>query len=190
MNRSILAALLFGTGLVGAVVPASPGLAGPVVCTTTLEAPVATAAPVEITRCGPIQTVPDLVSRRFYSYSSPFERGIDITHQITDILGIAMGGGDGSRVMGFGFPDQTIVYDARALQNTASMLLESQSSPMPFRTADLTSCFTTSMADFACSGSRLAPKLNSYGFSGRDAYGSAAYGNGGMESGGSVRGLW
>jgi len=190
MNRPILAAFLSGTGLVAALGAASPALAGPVVCTTTLEAPIAAAAPVELTRCGPIQTVPGLVTRRFYSYSAPFERGIDITHQVTDILGIAMGGGDGTRVMGFGFPDQTIVYDGLALQNTTAAQLEAQSSVLPIRTADLNSCFTTSMSDFACSGRRLAPKISAYGLSATDPYGRGSYGNAFMETGSTVRGLW
>lgn len=122
-------AMVAGAGLLLALVPATAALAGPVVCTTTLEAPVATAAPVEITRCGRVQTVPELVTRRFYSYTAPYERGVSLTNQITDFFGIAMGGGDGSRVMGLGFPDQTIVWDGLALQNTTSVLLEAQSSP-------------------------------------------------------------
>lgn len=146
--------------LVGAPTAAQ---AGPVVCTTSLEAPVANAAPVELTRCGRIQTVPELVTRRFYSYTAPFERGIAISHQITDLLGIAMGGGDGTRVMGFGFPDQTIVYDGSALQNTTAVLLEAQNNPQPVRTADISPCFTTSLADTSCTGARLAPRLTSYG---------------------------
>ena len=44
--------------------------------------------PVEVTRCSAVVTVPQLVERRYYSYTSPYARGVDITHQITDILGI------------------------------------------------------------------------------------------------------
>jgi hypothetical protein len=33
----------------------------------------------------------------YYSYRAPFARGVDMTHQITDLLGIAMGGGEGNR---------------------------------------------------------------------------------------------
>lgn len=153
MSRPILAALLPTAVLVSALLPRAAE-AGPVVCTTTLEAPSADAAPVAVSRCGPVQTVPELVSRRFYSYTSPFEKGIDITHQITDLFGISMGGGDGSRVMGFGFPDQTIVFDGLALQNTAAALLEAQSSPLPLRTADINACFSASLAGGSCRGSR------------------------------------
>jgi hypothetical protein len=186
--------LLAGAGLIAALAPAAPALAGPVVCTTTLEAPVANAAPVEMTRCGRVQTVPELVTRRFYSYTAPFERGVSLTSQITDFFGIAMGGGDGSRVMGLGFPDQTIVWDGLALQNTTAVLMEAQSSPLPLRTADISPCFTSSLAETSCSGSRLAPKLTSYGYGipGADPYGRSAFSGGASagEAGGTVRGLW
>jgi hypothetical protein len=185
--------VLVGAGLIAALAPATPALAGPVVCTTTLEAPVATAAPVEMTRCGRVQTVPELVTRRFYSYTAPFERGVSLTNQVTDFFGIAMGGGDGSRVMGLGFPDQTIVWDGLALQNTTAVLMETQSSPMPLRTGDISPCFTSSLADTSCSGARLAPKLNSYGYGvpGVDPYGRTSFSGGAAsEAGGTVRGLW
>jgi len=195
-GAAVAGGMLAGAGLLVALVPATAALAGPVVCTTTLEAPVATAAPVEITRCGRVQTVPELVTRRFYSYTAPYERGVSLTNQITDFFGIAMGGGDGSRVMGLGFPDQTIVWDGLALQNTTSVLLEAQSSPLPLRTGDLSPCFTGSLADTSCNGSRLAPKLSSSGIGmpAVDPYGGAyraAYqGAYGSETGGLVRGLW
>lgn len=149
MNRPILATLLPAAALIGAVI-APAASAGPVVCTTTLEAPAADAAPVAISRCGTLQSVPEMVTRRFYSYRAPFERGVDLTHQITDLFGISMGGGDGSKVMGFGFPDQAIVFDGLALQNTAAALLEAQSNPLPQRTADIDSCISTSLAGTAC----------------------------------------
>lgn len=142
---------LAGTAL--AVLSAGPVLAGPVLCTTTLEAPLVgggggspPAAPVEVTRCGALQTAPELMVRRFYSYTAPYARGVDLTHQITDILGIAMGGGDGTKVMGFGFPDQTIVWDGSAVENTAAVMLEDQSDPMPLRTLDLPGVFGGSLS--------------------------------------------
>lgn len=153
MNRQSCAALLPAALIVSALIPPA-ATAGPVVCTTTLEAPSAYAAPVAVSRCGPVQTVPELATRRFYSYTAPFERGVDVTHQITDLLGISMGGGDGTKVMGFGFPDQTIVFDGLALQNTTAVLLEAQSSPLPFRTADIDSCLSTSLSGTPCRGGR------------------------------------
>lgn len=187
----VLHLLVAGAGLIAALAPATPALAGPVVCTTTLEAPVANAAPVEMTRCGRVQTVPELVTRRFYSYTAPFERGVSLTNQVTDFFGIAMGGGDGSQVMGLGFPDQTIVWDGLALQNTTAVLMETQSSPMPLRTGDISPCYTSSLADTTCSGARLAPKLSSYGFPGANPYGRDSFsGAAASEAGGTVRGLW
>jgi hypothetical protein len=118
-----------------------PAQAGPVICTTTYEAPLASGQPVEVTRCGVLQTTAELIDRRFFSYTSPYARGVDITHQITDLLGISMGGGDGTKVMGLGFPDQTIIWDGSAVENTYRALLEEQSPPLPLRVSDLPSSY-------------------------------------------------
>ncbi len=136
------------SGLIG------PVIAGPVLCTTTLEAGELESGGsersgrtlVEVTRCGPITTDPQLMKNRFYSYTSPYARGIDLTHQITDLFGIAMGGGDGTKVMGFGFIDQTMTWDGSAVENTMNVLLENQYDPTPFRTRDLPSVFNGSDA--------------------------------------------
>ncbi|MEA5423918.1 MULTISPECIES: Occludin/ELL family protein [unclassified Synechococcus] len=126
---------------------------GPVVCTTTLEAPLAgsgpagmnAAGPVEVTRCAVVQTTAELVENRFFTYTPTFARSIDITHQITDLFGIAMGGNGGTKVMGLGFPDQRIVWDASALHNTATELLGQQSSPLYWRTEDVPNGFSSSI---------------------------------------------
>lgn len=146
---------------------AGPALAGPMACTTSLEAPIMAtrdasgslaipASPVEVTRCVPVETVPQLMERRAYSWTAPYAPGIDLMHQVTSILGIATGGLDGRRVMGFGFPDQTLVWDATAIHNTTYALLDLQSNPMPQRTADLVSVFNTSLG----SGGGLAQPPN------------------------------
>ncbi|MFZ9149234.1 Occludin/ELL family protein [Vulcanococcus sp.] len=133
--------------------------AGPVVCTTSLEAPPEGTVPVEVSRCGPVTTTQELMVRRFYSYSSPYARGIDVTHQITDILGIAMGGGDGTKVMGLGFPDQTIVWDGSAVENTYQVLLEQQSHPLPWRTADVSNGFCAGLSRGGCGTSAPAAPI-------------------------------
>ncbi|MEB3322914.1 MAG: Occludin/ELL family protein [Synechococcaceae cyanobacterium] len=159
MNHPILSGVLAGTlaaPLVAGLAPGVPALAGPVLCRTTLEAPAGSAGPVEVTRCGAVQTVPDLMQRRYYSYRAPFARGVDLTHQITDVLGIAMGGGDGTKVMGLGFPDQAIVWDGSAVGNTTAVLLEDQNSPYLLRTPDLPSCFGGSLAGTACAAGQVA----------------------------------
>jgi hypothetical protein len=141
--------------------------AGPMACTTSLEAPIIAtreasgslaipASPVEVTRCMPVETVPQLIERRAYTWTAPYAPGVDLLHQATSILGIAMGGVDGKRMMGFGFPDQTLVWDGTAIQNTTDALLDLQSSPMPLRTPDLVSVLDTSLG----SGGRLAQPPN------------------------------
>lgn len=128
--------------------------AGPVLCTTTLEAPLlrpgqplsTPAAPTEVTRCGVVGTVNELVEQRYYSYRAPFARGVDLTHQITDLFGLAMGGGDGTRLMGLGFPDQAIIWDGSAIENTSTFLMDRQVHLVPRRTADLPSPYTTSVS--------------------------------------------
>ncbi len=135
--------------------PFAPAQAAPVICTTTLEAPLTAggdrtpSAPVEVTRCGAVETTDALMQRRATRWRSTFARGVSLTHQITDILGIAMGGDDGTKVMGLGFPDQAIIWDASAIGNTSDALLEEQSSPIPWRSADLPSAFTSSLQEGA-----------------------------------------
>ena len=73
-------------------------------------------------------------------------RGVDPLHQLTDVLGIAVGGIEGNRFMGFGFPDQTLIWDGSALQNTTGALLEEQSPPLPMRSLDISSGFNCSLA--------------------------------------------
>jgi hypothetical protein len=80
-----------------------------------------------------------------------------------------MGGGDGTKVMGFGFPDQTIVWDGSALENTYRVLLEQQSAPLPWRTADLSNGFCQGLPRGSC-GASAAPRW--------------------PQQGSSIRGLW
>jgi hypothetical protein len=157
-SRLLLPALI----AMAAPLLAPPLQAGPAVCTTTLEAPPRTStgaagpgAPVEVTRCGIVQTVPELVQRRFFSYTAPFAEGVSLTGQITSLFGIAMGGGDGRRVMGLGFPDQTIIWDGTAIQNTTHFLLQQQSEPMPWRTGDVSSGFSGSLSPGQAGGQSL-----------------------------------
>jgi len=123
--------------------------AGPVICTTTLEAPDLSSEvmePVEVTTCAPVETTSELVQRRFYSWTAPYERGVDLVHQMTDLFGIAVAGEGGTQVMGLGFPDQTIIWDAAASSSTTRALLEEQSPALPLRTQDLTNGFDSSLA--------------------------------------------
>ena len=136
----------FGSGLILLAGPSV--LAGPLVCTASVEAPPpgSGSAPVEVTVCHPTETTSELVNRRFYTWTSPMARGVDPLHQLTDVLGIAVGGIGGNRFIGFGFPDQTLIWDGSAPQNMTGALLEEQSSPLPMRTLDISSGFNGSLA--------------------------------------------
>ena len=118
-------------------------------CTTTLEAPELSSAatePVEVSTCAPVETSSELVERRLYTWTTPYERGVDLVHQITDLFGIAVAGEGGTQLMGLGFPDQTIIWDAAATSSTTRALLEEQSPALPLRTQDLTNGFDSSLA--------------------------------------------
>lgn len=151
--RAAWALGLLAAGLLQGPAAQAQNQTGPVVCITSLEAPPAASvspgrgavAPVEVSRCGPVQSTFQLVQQRFYSWRSPFERGVDLTHQITDLFGIAMGGPDGSKVMGFGFPDQAIVWDGAAINHLNDRLLDAQGNSMPLRTPDLANPYRSSL---------------------------------------------
>ena len=118
-------------------------------CTTTLEAPELSSAatePVEVTTCAPVETTSELVERRLYTWTAPYERGVDLVHQITDLFGIAVAGDGGTQVMGLGFPDQTIIWDAAAIGSTTRALLEEQGHVVPWRTRDLSNGFDSSLS--------------------------------------------
>jgi hypothetical protein len=102
--------------------------------------------PVEVTTCAPVETTSELVQRRSYTWTAPYERGVDLVHQITDLFGIAVAGEGGTQVMGLGFPEQTIIWDAAASSSTIQALLEEQSPVRPLRTRDLTNGFNSSLA--------------------------------------------
>jgi hypothetical protein len=151
-TRDLAAALLL---TLSSPVLASAAAAAPMLCTTTLEAAVEaldgsvqTGSPlVEVTRCGAVTTQPEVIRNRFYSYSSPYARSIDLTHQLTNLFGIAMGGGDGTKVMGFGYIDQTMTWDGSAVENTANVMLQDQYDLMLLRTGDLPSVYGGSLGD-------------------------------------------
>jgi len=126
-----------------------PVAAGPVVCRTSLEAPEPLARdlmPVEVTRCAPVERTFELMQRRFFTWTAPYERGVDLVHQFTDLFGLAVAGDSGTRLMGFGFPDQTVIWDATAVGATTRALMEEQSPSMPLRTRDLDNGFGSSLA--------------------------------------------
>ncbi|KEF41307.1 MAG: Occludin/ELL family protein [Cyanobium sp. CACIAM 14] len=150
VSRAALAALLPLAALapLAILAPGAPALAGPVLCTTTLEAPPAGApgtGPVEVTRCGVTSSAPEVMERRYYSFSPPFAQGINLMHQITDALGLSIPGRDGGKIVAFGFPDQNIVWDGTAVENTYSVMVTDQSPTMPLRTSDIGNGYGSSL---------------------------------------------
>ena len=125
--------------------------AGPVQCTTTLEAPMLDAAatqayaPVEVTYCTELISENKLIEDVHYGWTAPFTRGVGLVHQISDLFGIAIGGREGNKLMGLGFADQTINWDGAALFDRAKTILDLQANPMLLRTADLPGMFSTSL---------------------------------------------
>ena len=152
-------ALLLPAPLIGwsTAVQAQTVVAGtPVVCNTSWEASPAMSRsgfsrgaqlppPVLITRCQRGQNIPELMERRMMTYTAPYAPGVSLGHQVADLFGIALGGLDGNKFMGLGFPDQTIVWDGTAVENTYRALLEEQSQPLPWRTADVSSGFSSNL---------------------------------------------
>jgi len=152
-------ALLLPAPLIGwsTAVQAQTVVAGtPVVCNTSWEASPAMSRsgfsrgaqlppPMLITRCQRGQNIPELMERRMMTYTAPYAPGVSLGHQVADLFGIAMGGLDGNKLMGLGFPDQTIVWDGTAVENTYRALLEEQSQPLPWRTADVSSGFSSNL---------------------------------------------
>ena len=41
--------------------------------------------PVEVTTCAPVETTSELVQRRSYTWTAPYERGVDLVHQIISL---------------------------------------------------------------------------------------------------------
>ena len=119
-----------------------PIQAGPVLCSSSLEAGEAGTAPVEVTICEPVQSTSDMVTQRFFTWTAPYAGGVDLMHQITDLFGVALGGTEGNRWMGLGFPDQTIIWDSSSIHNAMATLLEQQSPAIPWRTMDLPNGFS------------------------------------------------
>jgi hypothetical protein len=189
-HRLLTAAPALAAVALGALPAVALDTPGPVVCTTTLEAPatvgrMAISGPVEVTRCGPVRTASELITDRYYSWRAPYARGVGIVHQITDLFGVAMGGGrEGNRVMGFGFPDQGITWDGSAVENTASWLLDQQTPSLPLRTADLPSVFGGSVGEPARSATCPSPDRAGCGLS------QSSFQSGPTSYYSPVRGLW
>jgi hypothetical protein len=105
--------------------------------------------PVEVTRCGVTRSAPEVMEHRYYSFSAPFAQGVNLLHQVTDVLGLSIPGRDGGKIVAFGFPDQNIVWDGTAIENTFSVMVSDQHGLMPLRTSDITNGYSGSLGSVA-----------------------------------------
>ena len=120
--------------------------AAPLVCTTTHHSTNGGAA-LETSVCKSIETQDDRLGEEIYTWRAPYSSGIGLFQGIAEDLGLAFGGINGTQFVGFGYPDQTIVWDGGILQKSVQELLELQAEPLPLRTADLPNAFESSLAN-------------------------------------------
>jgi len=120
--------------------------AAPLVCTTTYNE-TSNGTKLESNICQNIETQNERIEHDIYTWRAPYSSGIGLFQGITEDLGLAFGGINGTNFVGIGYPDQTIVWDGGILQKSIEELLELQTEPLPFRTADLPNAFESSLAN-------------------------------------------
>ena len=120
--------------------------AGPLVCTTTYNE-TSNGTKLESNICEDVETQHERIEDDIYTWRAPYSSGIGLLQGITEDLGLAFGGINGTNFVGIGYPDQTIVWDGGILQKSIEELLELQTEPLPFRTADLPNAFESSLAN-------------------------------------------
>ena len=69
----LLRSLVLPAALAAWAIPAVS--AGPVVCRTSIEAPLDGSPLMEVSRCAPVTTTPELMEQRFSSYTAPMPAG-------------------------------------------------------------------------------------------------------------------
>ena len=130
----------------GALINSSSGvIAGPLVCTTTFSGNNSGAQVENI--CNRVETTYERLEKELYTWRPPYNSGVGIFQSMNEDGGIAYGGINGTNLVGFGFPEQTIIWDAGILQKNIQELLENQTEALPLRTADLPNAFESSLAD-------------------------------------------
>ena len=120
--------------------------ASPLVCTTTYNS-AESGTVLETSVCRQIATQNEYIEEEIYTWRAPYSSGIKVLPGIAGNLGLALGGINGNNLVGIGYPEQAIVWDAEILQNKVQALLELQTESVPLRTADLPSGFEGSLAD-------------------------------------------
>ena len=111
-------------------------MAGPILCRAAPPPPGLARSALDAVHCTSIVTTDRQLEEDAFSWTAPHGPGINTLHQLTDLLGVSLAGIDGDRWMGFGFADQTLVWDGLVIEHRYRRLLEAQSSPVPLRVAD------------------------------------------------------
>jgi len=130
----------------GTLIPSSSGaIAGPLVCTTTFSDNNSGGQVENI--CTRVETTYERLEKELYTWRPPYNSGVGIFQSMNEDGGIAYGGINGTNLVGLGFPEQAIIWDAGILQKNVQELLENQTEALPLRTADLPNAFESSLAD-------------------------------------------
>lgn len=145
MIQHLRAACLFALG--GLINNYSGAIAEPLVCTTIFSED-NSGAQVQNT-CKRIETTYERLEKDLYTWRAPYNSGVGIFQSMNEDVGFAYGGINGTNFAGFGFPEQTILWDAGILQKNVQELLENQTELIPLRTADLPNAFESSLADMS-----------------------------------------
>jgi len=95
--------------------------------------------------CKKLETQDELIEQEAYTWRAPYSSGAGLSQGITENLGITVGGIDAERIVGFGYPEQPIVWNGERLQNNYKKLLEMQTDSLPLRTMDLQTAFKDSL---------------------------------------------
>ena len=118
----------------------------PLVCTTTYNSTDGGTA-LKTSVCKSVETQNERLGEEIYTWRAPFTSGVGLFQGITEDLGLAFGGINGTNFVGIGYPEQTIVWDGAILQKSIQELLELQTETLPLRTADLPNAFESSLAN-------------------------------------------
>ena len=136
----------FITALVTLVNSTCAASATPLVCTTTYNN-TGVGTVLESSVCKSIESQNERLGEEIYTWRAPYSSGIGLFQGIAEDLGLAFGGINGTHIVGFGYPEQTIGWDGGILQKSVKELLELQAEALPLRTADLTNAFESSLAN-------------------------------------------
>ncbi len=88
-----------------------------------------------------ISSRPEEFEINYHRHNPTTLRGMDPIYQLTELLGISFGGKQGGKLIGFGYEERTLFWDAEAIENTYNKVLKQQYSENPINTKDINSIF-------------------------------------------------